>query len=89
MPDASRAKACIGVIAGGNLYFVDTGIATFLLGLHASLGGCLSFEVITRRIESSARLRANNASSVLGVGLSKIWSSMSSILLSICSTIGM
>ena len=25
MPDPSRAKACIGVIAGGKVYFVDTG----------------------------------------------------------------
>lgn len=25
MPDANRAKACIGVIAGGKVYFVDTG----------------------------------------------------------------
>lgn len=29
MPDASRAKACIGVIAGGKLYFVDTGPQSF------------------------------------------------------------
>ncbi len=25
MPDPNRAKACIGVIAGGKVYFVDTG----------------------------------------------------------------